>query len=174
MPGQHSSGHERGAKPAQRHQMGTVAHARDELKKIITPEVREEEYDEIRFLAEGSEGSNWLCWSRRDSKLVVRKSYDAWMYQDDRRMPREAYILQHVIPANPRILYCEGWEIHSNQKLDMYFAYCEGGDLGRYIPRPGSGQPEDFLWHVFTQIADALVFLRKYFSNVTCEYVQFL
>ena len=52
----------------------------------------------------------------------------------------------------------------SNDKIDLFFEYCEGQTLEEFQLENDDerGQDEVFVWHVFLQIAEALVFLREY------------
>lgn len=106
---------------------------------------------------------NWLCRRLSDGKLVVRKTYRSWAIQDD--MPREAYILQRIIPSHRAILYCDSWSIdhhHSDgrPRLNIYYGYCEGGDVLRSFTKTARGLSENALWNIFVKIASALAFLH--------------
>lgn len=138
--------------------------SRDRLPRVAGIEG----YRKLKFLGQGSEGSSWLCERRSDKKLIVQKSYNEWVKY--KGIPLEAHILQSVVPGHPRILYCDVWSILDYKKLDLYYEYCKGGDLGQFISRHGrSRHSEDFIWHVFMQIADALAFLRKSSHSFSLE-----
>lgn len=119
---------------------------------------RLEGYRKIKILGQGSDGLSWLCERRSDNNLVVRKSYDRWVEYSGR--PLELHILQYIVPNHPRILYCEGWTVIHNNKLEVYYDYCKGGDLSKFMLTHEHCR-ETFIWHVFMQIADALAFLRE-------------
>ena len=123
-----------------------------------------EGFRKIRKVGEGGEGVIWLVERRRDRALLARKTYSK--YNEYNGMPSEVYIMYEAIPLHPRILTLESWEIRPDLRLDIYFPYCRGGDLGQFIPEHGRGLPEEFVWHVFIQVADALALLRKQFAFV--------
>lgn len=113
----------------------------------------------IRPIGAGGQAENWLCRRSSDGNYIVRKRYTEWKSVAG-EIPSEAYILQVTIPRHPRILYCDSWGFKADGSLLMYFEYCFGGSLEKYGPRVGYTVPEDFVWHVFVQVAEALVLLR--------------
>ena len=113
----------------------------------------------IRQIGRGGQGVNWLFKRKRDKALLVQKSYNN--YKEFSGLPWEVYIMGRVVALHPRILQLEGWHIRKDLTLEIYYPYCEGGDLSQFAPKPGCGQPEAFVWHVFVQLADALASLRE-------------
>lgn len=121
-----------------------------------------ETFKKIRQLNSGFQSINWLCERKRDHKLLVRKTCHRYTYRKGNGLPTEVEILFYAIPRHPRILPLENWELRSDNRLDLYYPYCEGGDLSQFASRHGRGQPEAFVWHVFISVADALAFIREH------------
>ncbi|KAI4173503.1 MAG: hypothetical protein LQ346_008407, partial [Caloplaca aetnensis] len=74
------------------------------------------------------------------------------------RKPLEAYILQDLLPAHPRLIRLHDYT-HRTLQTRLYFEYCPLGDLQELIDRHfkrGVRVPEDFVWHVFRQLAEAV------------------
>lgn len=84
------------------------------------------------------------------------------MNSNDR--PLEATILQDVLPSSRRIIKLHTFSFEPAGQADDYliewFEYCRGGDLQHAVTH-SRRLPEDFIWHCFIQIAEALDVLHN-------------
>ena len=121
-------------------------------------------YEPIRQIHRNDQGFVGLCLRNRDRKLIVHKSIKHPTYDDDQEQkPTEVEILSRALRDHPRILSLEDWELTSPFCLNLYFRYCEGGDLHQFTEVRGNPRwEEDFVWHVFVEMAEALAFCREW------------
>ncbi len=113
----------------------------------------------IRKIGAGGQGKTELFERRGDGKRLIRKSY---FNNVPGRLPHEGFMLSNYIAPHPRILKVEGFQRHPDgSRANLFFQYCEGGDLHQVIQKHGRGMPEQFVWHVLVQMAEALAFLRE-------------
>lgn len=115
-------------------------------------------YTVIRTLGKGGQGKTELVENQRNGKFLVRKLQREFRMQGD--IPKEMYIFENILTRHPSIV---GFD-HANYMrqtgdLVLYFEHCRGGDLHRCIPTKNYVS-EDFIWHIFIQLADALAFLH--------------
>ena len=119
----------------------------------------------VRKIAAGAEGATELHKSRRTGELVIIKKASSYVIADD--IPREVKILQDKLGKHPRILDMMNWEYENDWRIDrrsllMVYEYCAGGDLSKWCE---GGMSESFLWHVFTQLAEALAYLHEGYTR---------
>ena len=105
----------------------------------------------------------------RDGKKVFIKRYSGFLGIEGR--PVEAHILRHILPQHPRLMKCECYHVYPNTWADVVFEFYGGGDLLDNGPKSGSGMPDEFVWHVFLGIADALALMRE--SGVLLIFLTF-
>ncbi|KAL8924087.1 MAG: hypothetical protein Q9208_004224 [Pyrenodesmia sp. 3 TL-2023] len=75
-----------------------------------------------------------------------------------RPKPLEAHILQDLLPPHPRIAHLHDYT-HRTLQTRFFFEYCPLGDLQDIIDSHFKRRvrvPEGFLWHVFSQLAEAV------------------
>ena len=115
----------------------------------------------LKELNHGSDGSVYLCQRSSDGMLLVVKYYNQLF--EPGQLPREIDMLGNVLPPHPLVVYLENYIHWPDGELQANFHYCEGGDLAAYYSGPHGehARSEGFIWHVFVQMAEALVFLRK-------------
>ncbi|KAL6713996.1 G2-specific serine/threonine protein kinase [Lecanora helva] len=123
-----------------------------------------ENFTKIKLLKQGVQAVNWLCRRERDHRLFVRKTYTRY-FKNDEGFPLEVEILKRVSRHHPKILSLECFKIRHNSNLELYFPYCEGGDLVEAMKHHGWAHKEEFLWHVSISVADALAFLHYGFDR---------
>ena len=100
---------------------------------------------------------------RSDGVLAVRKRTHQYITVDG--SPLEATILQNILPSSRRVVKLMTFSFepstrHHEYDLIQWFEYCRGGDLQHAIEharRPS----EDFIWHCFVQVAEALDVLHN-------------
>lgn len=118
----------------------------------------------VRKIGEGDQGKSTLMERMSDSKLAVRKRINFYELMNSNDKPLEATILQDVLPSSRRIIKLHTFSFepsrHDNDYLIEWFEYCRGGDL-QHAVRHSERLPEDFIWHCFIQIAEALAILHK-------------
>jgi len=115
----------------------------------------------IKEIGKGHQGTTHLCRTDNTGELLVRKTAHKFNMVDD--IPLEVKILKDTLGKHPRIINMKGYKLKVDRgitpraNLVMFFNYCSGGDLSRYE----SGKTkEQFLWHVFLQMAEALAYLH--------------
>ena len=112
---------------------------------------------EIREIGEGGQGVASLVENVETGQVAVRKEVTDFQMIGD--TPMEAAILQEILPPSRRIV--EMLDVscvptgYRDMKIIAWFEYCRGGDLQDAIDRHGRPS-EDFIWHCFIQIAEAL------------------
>ncbi|KAF6224509.1 hypothetical protein HO133_011086 [Letharia lupina] len=125
--------------------------------------VVKESYDKLRHIGEGGQGKLWVVKRKSDKKVLVRKEQKRFDMHG--AIPCEMYLFESVLTRHPSII---GFD-HANYveangsrgSLVLYFEHCQGGDLSEYTPRGREGGvSEDFIWHCFIQLADAIAFLH--------------
>ena len=115
----------------------------------------------MKVLGQGSEGTARLLKSTRSGKKILRKTAHSFEMSYD--LPREVKILKQQLDSHPRIIDLLNWKLEYDSSfsakpiLNMDFAYYSDGDLGQF---KNGGLAEEFLWHVFTQTAEALAYLH--------------
>ena len=120
---------------------------------------RKEDWRLVRVLGQGGQGTAALMQRRSDGELAVCKKMDN--YELMRGMPLEAFILQDVLPRSRWINDMIGFSFekassrHRQDYLLEWFEYCRGGDLLHAVRR-FRRLSEDFIWHCFVQLAEAL------------------
>ncbi len=98
---------------------------------------------------------------KNDGKLAVRKRVHD--YATIRGVPTDALILQNILPSSRRIVTLTGFSFDPSRRPDNlieWFEYCRGGDLMHAVLQ-SSALSEDFIWHCFIQIAEALDVLHN-------------
>ena len=117
----------------------------------------EKDWRKVKTIGQGAQGRTSLMQHKRSGELAVRKRMTEFGMVDD--TPLEAIILQEILPPSTRInqLMAFTFETHRNGDTDLiqWFEYCRGGDLHHDTDQVGRLQ-EDFIWHCFIQIAEAL------------------
>lgn len=100
---------------------------------------------------------------KSDGKLAVHKRVDH--YELIRGVPQEPIILQGILLRSRRIVELMAFSVepptqqHEGDLIE-WFEYCRGGDLQHGVAQSGR-LPEDFIWHCFIQIAEALDVLHN-------------
>lgn len=116
----------------------------------------------VRRIGEGDQGKSTLMERKRDGELAVRKQINH--YETTNGGPLEAIILQDILPSSRRLVELKAFTFEPSGRADPYliewFEYCQGGDLQHAVPQSGR-LPEDFIWHCFIQIAEALDVLHN-------------
>lgn len=119
-----------------------------------TPDLSE--WHTIRQIGSGGQGSVTLVQHESTGEYAVRKRSRAYTMLDKSSL--EQVILMEVLPSSRRInrmIWCSlGYE-RGYWSMFQLFEYCPGGDL--WHATPGLGWlSEDFIWHCFSQLAQAL------------------
>ena len=110
--------------------------------------------------------SGTICLVRNEHGVkMVRKRLDH--FYPKTMKPREVYVQEQAIPRFDHILALDDWKRHESERVDLYFHYCEGGDLRQIWQKQWKDQPpsEPVVWDIFIQIADALAWLRKWSTH---------
>lgn len=134
-----------------------------ELERSPLGEV--DDYKEVRSLGFGGNGNCFLLERREDQLLRVCKvsrRRPEYMASLDVIRPLEARILQDILPTHDRILRIHDCIINP-LTTQLYFDYCSGGDLQDLMDHYYQLQKpmeENFLWHCYLQLAEALAFLH--------------
>lgn len=120
----------------------------------------EQGYKIICKLDEGGQGKTEVVKRKFDNRVFVRKTQKR--FQMHGSIPEEMHILENVLSPHPSLVAFDHCNyIKKNSSLVLYFEHCEGGDLSDYVPNPsGKRVSENFIWHCFQQLADALAFLH--------------
>lgn len=119
---------------------------------------------QVKRIGQGAEGTVTLWRRRKDGRPVVRKKFHDRRIVDP--LPLEVEILHKTLPyKHPRIIRMFRSEAvvghnAADLSLCLYYEYCGGGDLSKYLPKRGDMVPEAFIWHIFLQMADALALLH--------------
>ena len=119
-------------------------------------------YRELRALGHGGNGSCFLLERRTDKALRVCKVIRGVTEKGRDQMLREVHVLRDILPPNERIL--RAYEVIQNpRQCQLYFEYCDGGDLRHFIrfyKSHNTSIPESFIWHAFIQLSEALAFIH--------------
>ena len=112
----------------------------------------------IRTIGEGAQGTSILVERTRDGRLAVCKRTRDYTDRQisENSTPLEATILQEILPSDRRLVELFHFSFeprHHLYDLIEWFEYCRGGDLEHAVT---GAVPEDFIWHCFIQIAEAL------------------
>ncbi|KAL8742253.1 MAG: hypothetical protein Q9190_005230, partial [Brigantiaea leucoxantha] len=103
--------------------------------------------------------------SRSGAELIVYKQVkgEIEMYRNS-RIPLEVHILKNLLGNNhDRIVYLDNW----GQDYDVtafHFEFCSAGDMHNLIDNYQQRDldvPEDFVWHSFIQMAEALAYIHS-------------
>lgn len=121
----------------------------------------------VRKIGKGAQGEATLMKRISDGEFMVEKRVKIYSMVDGILV--EAAILQDILPSNRRIIELMdfSFEPSSRDEPDLLecFEFCRGGDLQHGVTQ--SGRPsEDFIWHCFIQIAEALDVLHNAGSRV--------
>ena len=122
------------------------------------------EYRLIRPLGRGAQGIVSLVQKRSSGEMAVHKTMREYEMAD-KRWPMEPYVMKTILPESPRLTRLRdsyrletatrGRGSVANKELVLIYEYCAGGDLQRAV-RGRDRIAEDFIWHVFVQVAEAL------------------
>jgi len=122
-------------------------------------------YKELRQIGSGGFGNCFLLERSTDNDLRVCKVQQrAYCYKrDDYEVaPIEASILWDILPPHDRILRLHEVIIQTHT-VQLYYDFYDGGDLNQLI-RSYRDQwqqiPEEFLWHAYQQVSEALAFIH--------------
>ena len=125
-------------------------------KDFTMPE-RVDEWRPVRTVGKGAQGKSVLVQRRSDGVLAIRKQVHN--YNMINGLPLEAVILQEILPRSRRVIKLMTFSFEPSHRprddLIEWFEYCRGGDLQHAMERSGS-LSEDFIWHCFIQVAEAL------------------
>jgi len=130
------------------------------VRRTVLKEI-DEDMRFVRQIGAGDQGVAKLFQRTRDGRLFVRKSYHE---NTPGRLPHEGFILSSAIAPHPRILKIVGFQRASGSGANLFFQYCEGGNLKDFAREYGRGLPEPFVWHIFVQMAEALALIREFNS----------
>ena len=122
-------------------------------------------YKEIKQIGKGGFGNCYLLQRKIDGAERVCKvqrrriAYGTGNYEN---LPLEVSILHDILPKHDRII-----ELHEvvtqTHNMQLYFDFCEGGDLTSIINRYYANWleiPETFMWHALLQLSEAVAFLQ--------------
>lgn len=116
-------------------------------------------------IGSGGFGNCFLLERSTDKTLRVCKVQQrAYCYKldDYEDGPTEASILHDILPPHDRILRLHEVIVQSHT-VQLYYDFYDGGDLNQLIRsyRDSWQQiPEEFLWHAYQQISEALAFIH--------------
>ena len=117
-------------------------------------------WEKIRSIGQGAQGTAALVRHTATGQLAVRKTMESYSVLRNSNKPLEVYILESILPSSRHITQLLDHTFmvkpHGDLELVQYFEYCRGGDLDHAIRSLGTQLPEDFVWHCFIQIAEAL------------------
>lgn len=123
----------------------------------------ESDWIKVKTIGEGSQGAASLWKQKRTGELTVRKVTTNYEMVHD--PPLEAIILQKILPPSKRIidLVAFSFETSRDHSINLVerFEYCRGGDLDHAVTQHLGRFSEDFIWHCFIQIAEALDLLHN-------------
>ena len=115
------------------------------------------EWRNVRTIGESPQGKSTLMERKSNGELAVRKQI--LRYTIVNRRPLEATILLNILPSSRRIIQATSFSFepvrHHDDGLIGWFEFCRGGDLHHAVARFGK-LSEDFIWHCFIHIAEAL------------------
>ena len=124
-------------------------------------------YRKLRNLGHGGNGNCFLLERRSDKALRVCKVTFGRANRGHANLPHEVRLLRNFLPPNDRIL--RAYEaIQGPRQCQLYFDYCDGGDLSdliRYYGRFQTLLPESFIWHAFLQLSEALAFIHHGYDH---------
>ncbi|KAF2795358.1 kinase-like protein [Melanomma pulvis-pyrius CBS 109.77] len=123
-----------------------------------TPKHANSRYTKIKFLGKGGNGEVHLCRDDRLGKLVAIKT----LRREHTSVPEEVQILQRL-DVHENIIQCHAVLDHLTHpfRQSIVFEYCQSGNLNEYRNTFQDDLPETFLWNVFRQVSDALLFLHR-------------
>ena len=115
----------------------------------------------VRNIGAGGQGTCVLVQREGDGLQAIYKQTE--IYEVLNGIPVEAIILQDVLPSSRRIIKLIDFNLeptcrHRDNLLE-WFEYCRGGDLHNAMERVAwrfGSLSEDFIWHCFLQLAEAL------------------
>ena len=122
-------------------------------------------YKEIKQIGRGGFGNCFLLERKSDGAQRVCKVQERrWSRsQDDyEALPLEVGILRDILPQHERIIQLHE-VVTQTHNVQLYFDYCEGGDLAGIISRYYANWlevPETFMWHALRQLSEAIAFLQ--------------
>ena len=142
-----------------------------------------DDYREIRQIGAGGFGNCFLLERKKDQVLRVCKVQAREFYErkDSPGKPIEVKILQDILPPHDRIIRLHDYVLQP-RTIQMYYDYCEGGDLhqliGRYFDQ-WLDIPETFIWHAYIQLSEALAFLhsgydRRRYGSLPLEWTSII
>lgn len=112
----------------------------------------------LRAIGAGGQGECVLVQRESDGLVAVRKQTE--VYEVLQGFPLEAIILEKVLPRSPRITKLISFKLkpacRHRDNLIEWFEYCRGGDLHNAMEQLRGRVTEDFVWHCFIQLAEAL------------------
>ena len=124
------------------------------------PRARRPNYIEIKKLGQGGQGTAYLIKDGTTGEFAVKKVTLDSKY---RYLPHdELFFLRDALAPNPRIINLKTAHITQKQ-TELYLEFCSGGDLSEMMYNyfdHNVAIPEAFIWHVFLQLAQALLYIH--------------
>lgn len=123
-----------------------------------TPKHSNSRYTKIKFLGKGGNGEVHLCQDAQLGTLVAVKT----LRREQTAVPEEVQILQRLDVHENIVQYHAVLDHLTNPlRQRIVFEYCQNGNLDEYRSTFKDNLPETFLWNVFRQVSDALLFLHR-------------
>lgn len=119
-----------------------------------------EEYEVMAAVGKGAFGAVQKVRRRKDGKICIWKeiAYGHMTEQERKQLVTEVAILKQL--HHPHIVrYLDRVVDRDRAKVYIVMEYCEGGDLAQLVRKErkaGRRLPEDLIWSIFAQIAQAL------------------
>jgi len=123
-----------------------------------------EAYEELELIGKGSYGKVFKVRSRIDGELYVLKkvAFDGTAQSEAEASLREAHVLSLL--RHPHIVPYKEFFKHADGDLCLVMAYCEGGDMFRYVKslrRAGKHMEEELAWQWMVQLLLALSYCHS-------------
>ena len=136
------------------------------------------EYEEVRQLGQGGNGRCILVRHRAQDFLRACKVCRAYPPTNEYHLPNEIRFLREFLPEHERIIRLHQFNV-TTRAIDMYFDYCESGDIGRLIRMHQNQKQEftakfteNFIWHVYQQLTEAVAYIHTGYDALTHRFAK--